>query len=493
MKRNLMFCIFAFIGGGGLYIIGVAPLPFLAAGTLCTILLFIIRPLNFWYLLLMVLAILGFTFTGLKDGMTDMICSYEGRQVAVEGIVLSMSNDSDFLVNVDRLFYRDTDTGYRGKVLVRDYDTSKYTEGNRVRVEGVVVLPADEGYANYLKGIGCRAVLASYSNNAVVLEEGASPIRFLAGKTAAWIRDAVDNSFSTGDSPVIKGLILGGKESGKDIRDRFSRVGISHLLAVSGLHVGIIAGTLAWAMGKMYMSPAVKFFSLSGFLAFFCFVTGLSPSVIRASVMTAVVLYSAVAARKQDSLTSLAFTALLVYLTNPFILYNLSFQLSFLSCLGIILFYPGLRKLTGGVGTYVSSAVSVTISAQALLVPVLIDSFQSIAPVSVITNLAAVPLASVLLISSLLFLGLNALKIPLYMIAAGISVIIIRAMNLLIDTVGKIPYGTIRIQEAGRWMFWGYYGLISAALIFNSLYKGFHNDGGSIYPGINKEEKHDTG
>ncbi|MDI6706885.1 MAG: ComEC/Rec2 family competence protein [Bacillota bacterium] len=493
MKRNLMFCILSFIGGGGLYIIGATPLPFLVIGTLCAILLFIIQPLNFRYLLLIVLVILGFIFASLRGSMMGMICSYEGRQVAAEGIVVSTPNDSDFLVSVDRLFYRGTDTGYSGKLLVRTYDTRKCMEGNRVRVEGVVTLPADEGYMSYLKGIGSWAVLLSSSKSTVVLEERASPVRFFASRTAAWIRDAIDNSFSTDEGPVIKGLILGGKESGKDIREKFARVGISHLLAVSGLHVGIIAGTLAWAMEKTYISPTAKFLSVSGFLAFFCFVTGLSPSVIRASIMAAVVLYSAVVVRKQDALTSLAFTALIVYLANPFIVYNLSFQLSFLSCLGIILFYPGLRKLTRYAGAYVSSAVSVTLSAQVLLVPVLINSFQSVVPVSVITNLAAVPLASVLLVSSLLFLVLNALSIPLYMIPAGISVIIIRMMNLLIDTVEKIPYGTIQIRAISGWMFWGYYGLISAALIYSNLYKGFHNDRGTLYPEISKEGNHDTG
>jgi competence protein ComEC len=461
MKRKLVFYILCFFAGGGLCLCGINRLILIVPAVLLTVLIFVFcRPKGIIPIISLLVFCLGVFIVDAEADRMDVICSFKGKQVRVEGIIVSVRDGNNFLVNVEKLFYRDVDTGYRGELLVHTFETLGFVGGYRITATGILGLAGNDRYGHYLKGIGVPAILEASMDDINITAEKGDPFIYYSSRAASWVRNAIDESFAPGDSEVIKGMLLGGKEAGRNTKRRFSAVGISHLLAVSGLHVGIIAGLLIWLTESIGFLPFIRFLLISCFLIFFSFMTGLTPSVVRASIMAAVVLLAGVVYRKHDALTSLAFTAFLIFAWKPYIIYNISFQLSFMACLGIIAFYPALERIFCHAGKYIGKAAAITVSAQIFLLPIIARNFQIFTPVSVISNLIVIPLSGILLWTSIFFLIFKGLGIPLSIIAVKIGGIIVGMMNFIIDVLQKIPFGSVEVEGISRTAFWGYYAVV---------------------------------
>ena len=140
-------------------------------------------------------------------------------------------------------------------------------------------------------------------------------------------------AFLLGDSEILD----------SEQRATFSNASLSHILAISGMHVtyvmiaiGIISKKIGYRRGKYFVII---------FLVFFAMFTGNSPSVVRAVIMCSLVIISKLAYRKSDSINSIAVACLFILIINPYYILNLGFQLSFIGTLGIIMFNERLKKI----------------------------------------------------------------------------------------------------------------------------------------------------
>ena len=218
-------------------------------------------------------------------------------------------------------------------------------------------------------------------------------------KVRAWIAGRIDAGFGHArDAGVAKALLLGDK-SGIDEETRltYTATGAVHVLAVSGLHTGIISAVvvflLARVFGKAY--PGLQFGVLLLALATYAALTGFAPSVIRASVMFAVVFGGRFWQRDARGLNSLGVAAALTLLYDPSLLLTLGFQLSYFAVAGIMLFYRPLRRrlltpyrrLDGG-----SELLAVSLAATLGTAPVTVYYFHQFPIYFALSGLVAVPL-----------------------------------------------------------------------------------------------------
>ena len=211
---------------------------------------------------------------------------------------------------------------------------------------------------------------------------------------------------------LVSAMCLGDSDAiPDDIYQNLKLSGVVHLFVVSGLHISIISGVLMSLFGKFKFSSRRSALLTMPFVIFFIMMTGLSPSALRAGIMSMVYLLSKVLFRKSDALNSLGIAAFVLLLLNPFSAFNISFQLSFLSTLGIILSadMAELKRKPKYFAKTISAIYSIviqTLSATIFTLPVSITVFQYVSLFSVPANILLSFTATLLLVIGMIFIPL---------------------------------------------------------------------------------------
>lgn len=217
------------------------------------------------------------------------------------------------------------------------------------------------------------------------------------------------DGFALRERSVLEALLLGDrKHLNADTREAFAASGAMHILAVSGLHVGIIAGILMWALtlGKWHKPKYTKdnkhywrAFILSSFLIFYALLTGLSPSVCRSALMFILLCVGSLIRPKRSRYNDIASSAFLILLANPLALFHSGFLLSYSAVLAIVRFYPlMIIHAKNKFLRRVWDIVAVSLCAQLGTLPWTICFFHRVSNYFVLTNLGVLPLVEFLLI-----------------------------------------------------------------------------------------------
>lgn len=197
---------------------------------------------------------------------------------------------------------------------------------------------------------------------------------------------------------VARGMLLGGRNAAVDpaLKERLYAVGIGHLLAVSGLHVSVLAGCIlkVWRVG----APKLRFVCLMAFLAGYCILTGGAPSVIRASVMLLYATPLALPPHRRDSMVSLSLALITVLLFDPAAAGGAGFLLSFTAVAGILLLDGPLTRNTAFLPYRLRSGLAVSVAAVLGTLPVSVSFFGEVSAVGVLANLIILPLVPFFLI-----------------------------------------------------------------------------------------------
>ena len=273
-------------------------------------------------------------------------------------------------------------------------------------------------------------------------EEGS--IKTLAEKANTTIGNTLATYLNTEASALCRALCLADKtELSQNVKKDFSRAGASHILAVSGMHVGIIFTAISSLLSLI--SKSRKFKLLSGifsiiFLWFYAFICGLQPSIVRACTMFSVPIIGKLLKRDSSSFNSLLFTAFCMLVYDYTYLFNLGFQLSFLAVAGILLFQKrifNIFPLKNKILIWIWSLTSVSIAAQITTLPLTIYYFHNIPVLSLITNLFVVPLATLLIYFSgvLLIVQLSSLSTFISLIINKLTHFINSFIKQISDTI----------------------------------------------------------
>lgn len=229
---------------------------------------------------------------------------------------------------------------------------------------------------------------------------------------------------------VASALLLGSRLSRMDaeILSQFRAAGIAHLLAVSGLHVGILAAALLLLL-RLIRPLWLRFSAFLALLAAYAALTAFSPSVLRASIMLLCVLPAAPLRRRPDLPSSLSLAFVLVLLAQPFALGTAGFQLSFAAMLGLTLLAPVLRVPFSVLGDRAASGLSGSIAVLVSTIPPIASFFGKLPLASVAANLIILPLLPLFLIPAAAALPLSCLSLPL---GRAIAVLPAAALDLLL-------------------------------------------------------------
>ena len=244
-----------------------------------------------------------------------------------------------------------------------------------------------------------------------VIKVGSSPT--LLTRLSVFRRDLCQMVFNTRISTdaqhFIAALLLGDSSYiEQSTKQEFSAAGVAHVLALSGLHVGFIAILIWWLLfplDYMRLKKLRLIITLACILMFAVF-TGLSPSVVRATLMIGCVYASVVFYRRSTSLNALCLAALVILVFSPFSLYSVGFQLSFITVAAVLMFarLPESLKSSHRWVNYLTSTVITSLVAMLATVALCAHYFHTVSFMSVLSNLLILPVLPIFMVLGALFI-----------------------------------------------------------------------------------------
>ena len=244
---------------------------------------------------------------------------------------------------------------------------------------------------------------------------------------------------------LAEALLIGYKNDlDKTLVQSYSNTGVVHVIAISGLHLGLIYWLLTWIfkpLQKRTLKWSRPVFILTG-LWLFTLLAGAQPSVLRSAFMFTCIVIGDSFERRSSIYNSLAFSALLILCINPFWLWDVGFQLSYAAVLSIVIFMQPIYHwfyIKNKLLDMIWKLNAVTIAAQILTVPIGIYHFHQFPSSFILTNFVAVPLSSLILFAEILLCVLAFAPIIAVIIGKVISWLI-WLMNSYIEQIEKLPF-----------------------------------------------------
>lgn len=392
---------------------------------------------------------------------------------------------------------------------ISDKSKTELEYGDKIKVSGTFVLPDNKrnyggfDYSNYLKTLKIYGTI-NVEKIEVINKKALNPIFILTNNISLKMKQNIDELMEKEKSTIVKGLILGDTtEIEEEVQENFRTANISHILAVSGMHVSyIIIGINLFF--KRNMGKRKTRYIVIILLIFYMFLTGFSPSVVRAAVMGIIVTFSGIIHRKSDIWTSLALSLLILLVNNPYSILSIGLQFSYLGTIGIVVFHKNIQhflkmvgrknmKLYGNVyiGYFfiknrkieyrinkkivifidkIKDILAVTISAQIGILPVMIYHFNTIGIYVLISNLLISLIIGPIIIIGFITIIFSFIlkfisKIFVLPLAIGISSLI------KISKFGELPLSKVYIPTPEIWMIVLYYVCVN---ILNYIYSIYH-------------------
>ena len=320
-------------------------------------------------------------------------------------------------------------------------------------------LSGDFDYASYLLHQGISGTSFISSGRWTIVQE--KPCLSLKQK-ALQIRNHIVNSYKEwgiGEEqlPVLAALTVGAKmELDAETRTAYSTAGIAHVLALSGLHIAIVWLLLDFLLRPLERTKGLrrlKWLLSTGFLWSFAFIAGLEASVVRAVIMCMLLELGKLMGSRVLSMNTLAIAAFFMLLYNPFYLFDVGFQLSFIAVASILLFYPVIYKMWRTKSLIVKwgwGTVSVSLAAQLGTAPLVMYYFSTFSVYFLLANLiVAIWVPLIIYVCALLALVAIFFKPFAWLVWVLDKQVLV--LNEVAEHVSRLPYATISWTEMSRW------------------------------------------
>jgi competence protein ComEC len=355
--------------------------------------------------------VIAFVHAGTPDPLAELAAMEPGEVVLV-GRIASPPEQSSFGyradLRVEHLWYEGREVLRGGGVEVFAGDLSVGV-GDRVRVDGEVSRPriGEDGF-DYERYLSTKRI------SALVEATNVRPV----GEERGWIGQVhrrTDTALGYGLRPreaaVVRGMVLGDRSlMPEQLEVAFQRSGVTHVLAISGQHVAILAAVIYFALRYFAIPAGMRAGVTMGLIWLYIIIAGAPPSAIRAGVVATFVLAAWVFGRQISALHFMTTMLAAVLAYNPQLVYSTGFQLSVAAVFGILLLTRPLKTLVERTllkpfarpPEQLSNLISVSLAAQIATSPIVAATFDQVSIVGVFTNLVAVPLSGPILVLGLL-------------------------------------------------------------------------------------------
>lgn len=317
---------------------------------------------------------------------------YQGRvsipfdeKTAVTGVV---EKSSTGLEKQDVVIALDAPYSGRIKATTQVYPTWRY--GDRLSLEGVIRRPGEES-KNYLAKEGVFGTIGFAKMSPIASGQG-SPLKAALFRIKDFAEVTIAKALPPERAAFLSGLVLGDTSKfSKEFREKMSVTGTSHLVALSGYNITVIAKGIVFLFG-FWLSRRKTFWVSALAIAGFVVMTGAEASVVRAAIMALIVFIAEHSERMYSFRNAIVIAAFLMVLFNPRILvWDVGFQLSFAAVMGLVYLEPAIQGFFNperkpGFFKWREN-LATTASAQLAVLPILLSTFGIFSPLSLLTNI----------------------------------------------------------------------------------------------------------
>ena len=330
--------------------------------------------------------------------------------------------------------------------------------GNKIKLEGTYIKPSKSrnykgfDYSNYLKTENIYGTIEQNGKIELIKEKNINYFFIILYKVKNKIIKNINNKFPEETRGLFLGILLGDKSSiEENVRQNFADSSLSHILAVSGTHISYVVICISVLFKKLKLNKNIRKVLTSLVLFMYLYLVDFSVSATRAVIMSTIVIMQMLFYRKQDTITTIAFSSIIILINNPYSILNIGFLLSYGGTIGIILFVNRIsieskEDFFQRFKSYLKDICIVTISAQTIIMPIIIYYFNTISFTFIISNIIASLIIGPIIMIGLVIIAISFFKIP-------IISLIIRFYNILIvilvrtaDIISKIPMSKIYLK-----------------------------------------------
>ncbi|MGD8554136.1 MAG: ComEC/Rec2 family competence protein [Anaerolineales bacterium] len=412
------------------------------------------------------------------------------RSLSITGIVVAPPDVRDryvgLRVEVDSLRFRGSrvERSADGLVLVYAQRFGDWQYGDQVRASGYLETPPvfdTFSYRDYLARKGIYSVMPSAVVARLDAKQG-NPILQRIYQFRLQAQETIYRIFPDPEASLLAGILLG-IETGipPELRQDFNDTGTSHIIAISGFNITIIAALLVSLFGRLLGARWGAIVSLTG-IGLYTILVGADASVVRAAVMAGLVMLAHRIGRQTLSLPSLAAAAILMTGINPQALWDASFTLSFAATLGLVVYGPPLeawfvrfagrwlkKDLAEKLGGPVSEFVLFTLAAQLMTLPLTMYYFRRLSLISLLANPIILPAQPAVMVLGGLATLAGMAWLPLGKALAWIAWPFVAFTIRVVEFFATLPFDAIPLGQVALPTLAGFYLLLAIITLWKRL------------------------
>ena len=366
-----------------------------------------------------------------------------------------------------------------GKALVRVPRYPTYHYGDVLKITGKLQTPPqleDFDYKTYLERQGIYSVIYYPGVKLLDRGQGLKPLQWIYAARER-LSASLARALPEPQGSLAQAILLGLRGNIPDsLYQAFSRTGTAHLLAISGLHVGIItAMLLSFGILVFGRQRSLYIWLALGLIWFYALLAGMRPPIIRAVTMGSLFLIAEYLGRQRSAIIALAFAAAVMVGIQPHVLWSVSFQLSFSAMTGLILLFPHFqewgRKRVAAVfgdkeplltaGSIITDVFAASLATIVAVWPLIAYNFGIVSLVALPATFFSLPALPFIIVTASLvaFAGLFALLAA--QILGWLAWLFLSYLVFLVQGFDALPYSSLEVTTISTWHIWGYYVILA--------------------------------
>lgn len=364
------------------------------------------------------------------------------ENIEIEAVIISSSKDSEYYTSYT---VKGKSAEFKNKKCILYVKKGTNLEyGDKVKITGEFYEPEDsrnyKGFS-YKKFLQTEKIYGTIKAESVELKSKnntASTFK-LSNTVRNKIIEQIKNTLTEETSGLLIGLMIGDKTYISDeLRSDFQKSSLAHILAVSGAHVSYIILGLTYLVSINKIPKKSGYIFIISVLIAFIFITNFSVSVVRACTMSIIFIISKLFYRKADIKNTIAISALIILIFNPYSINSVSMQLSYLGTIGVVF-------IAAMFNNKISKIISAPIAAQIAILPIMIKNFNTISFTFLISNLIAMPLLGICIIGGYLLTLLSFIWLGLAKKIGIIFSLILKGLILIAKFCGGLKLSNIYV------------------------------------------------
>ena len=409
-------------------------------------------------------------------GMSSKLSAFDGETTAYECLIIDnpveKENYIQYTARSLSVIHEGKHYNFNEKVFLRINKETIFKFGDKIAIEGEcsditgIRNPGDFNYKLYYRNKGISKVIKT--DSAVLLkEDSAGVFKTMLYLSKEKVRSTINEALPEKEASILVGIITGDKtDINEDTRDAYMKTGLSHILSVSGLHIGFLMLLLTYVLKPFRLKKRIQGIIILLIITYYVLLIGAPLPSVRALIMLAVLMVGKTAGRKYDLLASVSFASMVMLFFKPLAIHDPGFIISFGAMYTIALIYPIFYCILRCISPTIRNAAALSLSVWFGLAPILAYYFNYISIISIIINIIAIPLTFVITIAGFagVFVGIVSKALALYIFS--VDYYLISLLNYIIQEASEFHLTGFNIPTLPVYIYILYYAGIGLLIAF---------------------------